>query len=121
LSLSALVAVYFLARQFAGNFFVFFLWLAYLPFSYATNLWFYFAEPLRGGAGSWNWIQFLPQFGGLHAFSLGMVQDFYRREAAWSAVANLGLWTAAAQGVAGGFQDFSPGRLVFISRSMAFK
>ena len=51
----------------------------------------------------------LPQFGGIHAYSLGMVHDAYRREDAWVALVNCGLWTAAA--VAAGVWLFSRKRL----------
>ncbi len=95
--LSAVMSLFFWMRLYLGNVTVFFLWLAFLPFSYATNLWYYYGAALREASTTgWSWIGFLPQFGGMHAFSLGVVQEFYYRTEAWLAVANLGLWTLLA-------------------------
>ncbi len=97
LGLAALVSLFFWLRQFLGNVTVFFICIALLPFSYASNLWYYYGATLRESLQTaWSWPQFLPQFGGLHAFALGLVQDFYFRPATWVAVANIGLWILLA-------------------------
>lgn len=96
LGLLCLVSIYFLMRNFLGNFMIFFLWLLLLPVIYVSNLWHYYAGVLREGAPQAPFLAFLPQFGGIHAHSLGMIHDFYRRDGTWHALAGTGVWTAIA-------------------------
>lgn len=96
LGITCLAALYFLMRNFLGNFMIFFLWLLVLPVIYFANLWRYFAGSLREGAPQVPVLGLLPQFGGLHAHSLGMVNDYFAREDTWRAVANCGIWTVLA-------------------------
>jgi hypothetical protein len=110
LSMACLVCIYFLLRSFLSNFMIFFLLLLLLPVLYIANLWRYLApEALREGAPQFPALGLLPQFGGLHAHSLGMVHEAFRRPDTWAAVANCGVWTAAA--LAAGLWIFSRKRL----------
>ena len=110
LSMACLASLYFLLRNFLGNFMIFFLWLFLLPILYVGNLWRYLAPAaLREGAPQFPVLGLLPQFGGIHAYSLGMVHDAYRGPDAWLALVKCGLWTAAA--VAAGVWIFSRKRL----------
>lgn len=109
LSMGCLVSLYFLMRHFFGNFIIFFLWLLLLPVIYVGNLWSYYAGVFREGAPRIPILGILPQFGGIHAYSLGLVGDVFLREDAWHAVANGSLWTAMA--LATGLWVFSRKRL----------
>jgi hypothetical protein len=91
-----LVSLYFLMRNFAGNFMIFFLWLLLLPVIYVVNLWTSYAGFLREGGGITRMINALPQFGGLHAWSLGTVSDFFMRPESWHALVNCSVWTAGS-------------------------
>jgi hypothetical protein len=93
-----LVSLYFLMRNFAGNFMIFFLWLLLLPVIYVVNLWTSFAGILREGGGITRFINTLPQFGGIHAWSLGTVSDFFMRPDSWHALVNCAVWTAVSLG-----------------------
>ncbi len=93
LSMACLIAMYFLARNFFGNFMIFFLSLLLLPVIYFGDLWHYYGGIFRAGASGMSVLDWLPQFGGIHAYSLGMVGDVFLRETAWQAVVNLVLWT----------------------------
>lgn len=110
LSMICLTSLYFLLRNFLGNFMIFFLWLFLLPIIYVGNMWRYFAPTaLREGVPQFPVLGLLPQFGGIHAHSLGMVHEAYRREDTWMALVNGGLWSVAA--VAAGMWIFSRKRL----------
>ena len=99
LSMACLVAVYFLMRNFLGNFMLFFLCLLFLPVIYVVNLWRYYGNVISEAGPVSRLIGMLPQFGGVHVWSLGLVSDTLRKDHAWHALANVGLWTAAAIGV----------------------
>ena len=109
LSMACLVSLYFLMRNFLGNFMIFFLWLLLLPILYVANLWKYYGGALREGSAHFSVVGLLPQFGGLHAHALGMVHDFFRRDESWQAMGNGALWTALA--LAAGLLVFSRKRL----------
>ncbi|MDB5049358.1 MAG: hypothetical protein JWO30_2429 [Fibrobacteres bacterium] len=96
LSMLCLVSLYFLMRNFLGNFMIFFLWLLMLPVIYVVNLWRYYAGFLREGGPLAEGINMLPQFGGIHVWSLGMVSDFFMRPESWHALANGALWSVVA-------------------------
>jgi hypothetical protein len=97
LSLACLVCLYFLMRNYMGNFIIFFLWLLLLPFIYLGNGWRYFApEAWREGVPAFFSLSFLPQFGGLHIHSLGQVGAMAPMEHAWVALLNCGAWTLGA-------------------------
>jgi len=51
----------------------------------------------------------LPQFGGIHAYSLGMIGDKFMRDETWHALANGAVWTVVA--VSAGLYLFSRKRL----------
>ncbi len=104
-----LVSLYFLLRNFLGNFMIFFLWLLLLPVIYVVNLWTYYAGVLREGGLFTKTVSLLPQFGGIHAWSLGMVSDFFQRPDSWHALANAAVWTAIS--LAAGVYLFSRKRL----------
>ncbi|MDB5106891.1 MAG: hypothetical protein JWP91_4580 [Fibrobacteres bacterium] len=104
-----LVSLYFLLRNFMGNFMIFFLWLLLLPVIYVVNLWRYYGGFLREGGLFTNTVNMLPQFGGIHAWSLGKVSDFFLREESWHALANGALWSVIA--VVTGLFLFSKKRL----------
>ncbi len=99
LSMTCLVTVYFLLRHFLRNFVIFFLSLLLLPVIYIGNLWRYYGGALREGVPHVPILGLLPQFGGIHAYSLGMVADAFIREDTWQALANGFGWTAMALGV----------------------
>jgi hypothetical protein len=99
LSMACLVSLFFLMRNFLGNFMIFYLWLLLLPVIYVVNLWRYYGNVISEAGLVSRLIGMLPQFGGLHAWSLGLVSDTFRREHAWHALANMGLWAAAAAGL----------------------
>jgi hypothetical protein len=109
LSMACLVSLYFLMRHFLGNFMIFFLWLLFLPVIYVGNLWRYYGGVLREGASRMPVFGILPQFGGIHAFSLGLVGDVFIRDETWHALANGALWTIVA--MATGLYAFSRKRL----------
>ncbi|MDQ3000149.1 MAG: hypothetical protein M3Y08_02635 [Fibrobacterota bacterium] len=109
LSMVCLVSLYFLMRNFLGNFMIFFLWMLLLPVIYVANLWRYYAGFLGEGGIFTNVINLMPQFGGIHAWSLGKVSDFFLREETWRALANCGLWSALA--IVSGLFVFSKKRL----------
>lgn len=96
LSMTCLVSIYFLLRHFLGNFLIFFLWLLLLPVIYVANLWHYYGGPLREGTHHTSIFGWLPQFGGIHAYSLGLVGDAFLRDETWSALVNGLAWTALA-------------------------
>jgi hypothetical protein len=97
LSMICLTSLYFLLRNFLGNFMIFFLWLFLLPIIYVGNLWRYLApETLREGVPQFPVLGLLPQFGGLHAHSLGMVHSAFERPDTWLSLVNCGLWAVAA-------------------------
>ncbi|MEO7424489.1 MAG: hypothetical protein ABI036_04830 [Fibrobacteria bacterium] len=96
LSMFCLVSLYFLMRNFLGNFTIFFLWLLLLPIIYVANLWTYYAGVLRESGALIKAINLLPQFGGIHAWSLGSVSDFFYREPSWHALLNGAAWTLAS-------------------------
>lgn len=97
LSLACLVSLYFLMRNFMGNFIIFFLWLLLLPFIYLGNGWRYFApEAWREGVPAFFSLSFLPQFGGLHIHALGKVQAMASVEHTAVAIVNCSLWTVGA-------------------------
>ncbi|HKP95699.1 MAG TPA: hypothetical protein VJ385_08075 [Fibrobacteria bacterium] len=96
LSMLCLVSLYFLMRNFLGNFMIFFLWLLLLPVIYVANLWRYYAGVLRDSGPLADLINMLPQFGGVHAWSLGTVSDFFLRSESWHALANVALWSLVA-------------------------
>lgn len=98
LSLTCLVSLYFFMRHFLGNFMIFFLWLLLLPILYVANLWQYYGGAFRAGSENHSVLEWLPQFGGIHAFSLGLVGDAFLRDETGFAVVNLGLWTSLALG-----------------------
>lgn len=104
-----LVSLYFLMRNFAGNFMIFFLWLLLLPVIYVVNLWSSYAGVLAEGGGFTRIINLLPRFGGIHAWSLGTVSDFFMRPESWLALANCAAWTAGSLAV--GLFLFSKKRL----------
>jgi hypothetical protein len=106
---SCLASLYFLMRHFMGNFMIFFLWFLLLPVIYVANLWRYYAGSLRESGPIANLINMLPQFGGVHAWSLGTVSDFFMRQESWHALANVALWSAVA--LATGLSVFSRKRL----------
>jgi hypothetical protein len=99
LALGCLTSLYFLMRNFLGNFMIFFLWLLLLPVIYVSNLWHYYAGVLREGAPEAPFLGFLPQFGGMHAYSLGLINEIYRRDNAWHAIVGVGIWTVLGLGV----------------------
>jgi hypothetical protein len=109
LSTFCLANLYFLMRNFMGNFTIFFLWFLLLPVIYVANLWRYYAGSLRESGPIANLINMLPQFGGVHAWSLGTVSDFFMRQESWHALANVALWSAVA--LATGLSVFSRKRL----------
>jgi hypothetical protein len=109
LSMLCLISLYLLMRNFLGNFMIFFLWLLFLPVIYVGNLWRYYGGALREGAPRVPLLGMLPQFGGIHAHSLGMVHDFFRRDETWQALANGTLWAAVS--LATGILLFSRKRL----------
>lgn len=96
LSMACMVGLYFLMRNFLGNFMIFFLWLLFLPVIYVVNLWRYYGNVIDEAGPVSRAIGMLPQFGGVHVWSLGVVSDSLRKEHAWHALANTGLWTAGA-------------------------
>lgn len=97
LSMACLASLYFLLRNFLGNFMIFFLWLFLLPIIYVANLWRYLApEALREGGPQFPALGLLPQFGGIHAHSLGMVHDAFSRPDTWVSLANGAVWTVLA-------------------------
>ena len=96
LSLACLISLYFLMRHFLNNFVIFFLWLLLLPVIYVSNLWHHYAGVLREGAPRAPFLAVLPQFGGIHAYSLGLINEIYRRDDAWQSLAGAGIWTAVA-------------------------
>jgi hypothetical protein len=104
-----LVSLYFLLRNLLGNFMIFFLWLLLLPVIYVVNLWSVYAGVLREGNGFTHAVNLLPRFGGIHAWSLGTVSDFFLRPESWHALANVAVWSAVA--VAVGVWSFSRKRL----------
>jgi hypothetical protein len=104
-----LVSLYFLMRNFMGNFMIFFLWLLLLPVIYVVNLWTHYAGFLREGGTFTRAVSLLPQFGGLHVWSLGAVRDFFWRPEAWHSMINAAVWTAIA--LAGGLFLFMKKRL----------
>jgi hypothetical protein len=109
LSMACIVGLYFLMRNFMGNFMIFFLWLLFLPVSYVVNLWRYYGNVISEAGPVSRIIGMLPQFGGVHAWSLGLVSDSLRKEHAWHALANMGLWAAIS--MAAGFYLFTRKRL----------
>jgi hypothetical protein len=109
LSMSCMVSLYFLMRNFLGNFMIFFLWLLLLPVIYVVNLWRYYAAFISEGGLIPRLVGLLPQFGGIHAWSLGAVSDFYLRDESWHALANTGAWAALSLGL--GLYLFSGKRL----------
>lgn len=97
LAMLCLVSLYFLMRNFMGNFIIFFLWLLLLPIIYFGNFWRYYApEALREGVPSFPALGILPQFGGIHAYSMGAVHPAFFREGTWVALVNCGLWAVVA-------------------------
>lgn len=97
LSMACLASLYFLMRNYMGNFIIFFFWLLLLPFIYLGNGWRYFApEEWRQGVPSFFSLGYLPQFGGLHIHVLGQVKAITPLEHTWVAWLNCSLWTAAA-------------------------
>ena len=97
LSLACLVCLYFLMRNYMGNFIIFFLWLLLLPFIYLGNGWRYFApEAWREGVPGFFSLSWLPQFGGLHVHALGLVKAMDPVEPTWVALLNASAWTVAA-------------------------
>jgi len=109
LSMTCLVGIFFLMRNFLGNFMIFFLCLLFLPIIYVVNLWRYYGNFISEAGLMSRVIGMLPQFGGVHVWSLGLVSDTLRREHAWHALANAGLWAAASVGL--GLLVFSRKRL----------
>jgi hypothetical protein len=77
---------------------IFFLWLLFLPVIYVVNLWRYYGNVISEAGPVARLIGMMPQFGGVHAWSLGVVSDGLRKEYAWHALANMGLWTGVAVG-----------------------
>jgi hypothetical protein len=97
LSLACLVCLYFLMRNYMGNFIIFFLWLLLLPFIYLGNGWRYFApEAWREGVPAFFSLSWLPQIGGLHIHALGRVGAMAPVEHTWAAMLNCGAWTLGA-------------------------
>ncbi len=109
LSMLCLVSLYFLMRNFLGNFMIFFLWLLLLPVIYVANLWGIYAGVLRESGAFAQTINLLPQFGGIHAWSMGTVSDFFMRDQSWHALINGAVWTVAA--LAAGLFIFARKRL----------
>lgn len=91
-----LVTLYFFMRHFLSNFLLFFLWLLLLPIIYVVNLWHYYGGALRAGTDPGSILGWLPQFGGMHAYSLGIIDDTFLRKDAWLALVNGALWTLLA-------------------------
>ena len=96
LGILCLVSLYFLMRNVLGNFMIFFLWILLLAVIYVVNLWSYYAGFLREGGLFTKAVNLLPQFGGIHAWSLGMVREFFYRPESWHALVNCSAWTAAS-------------------------
>lgn len=109
LSMACLVSLYFLMRHFLSNFMNFFIWLLLLPVIYVGNLWRYYAGMFRDGSPHVPILELLPQFGGIHAYSLGLIGDKFVRDDTWHALANGSVWTAVA--LAAGLYVFSRKRL----------
>ena len=109
LSMSCLVGLYFLIRNFMGNFMIFFLWLLFLPVIYFVNLWRHYGGILRDGESHSSLMGFFPQFGGIHAYSLGLVGDWFIRGDSLFALVNCTAWTVFALGA--GLYFFSKRRL----------
>lgn len=99
LAMFSMVSLYFLMRNFMGNFMIFFLWLLLLPVIYVVNLWRYYADFISEGGLFPRLVGMLPQYGGVHAWSLGTVSDFYYRPQSWHALANTSLWAAFSLGL----------------------
>ena len=109
LSMLCLVSLYFLMRNYLGNFILFFLWMLLLPIIYVVNLWGYYAGVLQEGNAFTELIDALPQFGGIHVWSLGVVSDFFLRPDSWHALVNGAVWSGIA--IAAGLFVFSRKRL----------
>jgi len=109
LSMACLVSLYFLMRNYFSNFLIFFIWLLLLPVIYVGNLWRYYAGMFRDGVPHVPILGMLPQFGGIHAYSLGMIGDKFMRDETWHALANGAVWTVVA--VSAGLYLFSRKRL----------
>lgn len=98
LSILCLVGLYFLMRNFLGNFMIFFLWLLMLPVIYAVNMWKYYGGWIQESGMFVTLIGLLPQFGGIHVHSLGSIIPGLLREQSWHALASGAIWSAAAIG-----------------------
>jgi hypothetical protein len=106
LTLACVIAVYFALRNLLRNFLIFFLWLLALPLFFFAGLWHCYADSLKGGLRT---LLILPQFGGLHAWALGVVlPSLYRPEADWAPV-NMILWSLAA---------FAVGLAIFLRKKL---
>ncbi len=92
LSQTVLLALFLALRQYMGAFALFFGFLLTLPILYIRQLWQYYGGIMRGDNAGETVFHVLPSFGGIHAFSLGVVQDFYYRESAWISLINISLW-----------------------------
>jgi hypothetical protein len=96
LSMACLISLYFLMRYFLGNFLIFFVWMLLLPVIYFGNLWRYYGGALRENVPQIPILGLLPQFGGIHAYSLGMVGDVFLRTDTWLALVSGAIWTMVA-------------------------
>lgn len=94
LGLLTLAAAYFALRAHLGNLSALFALLALLPLLYAVNLYHLYAGLGETGLLRGMMLVLFPQFGTLHALSLGWVQDFFARPGAV-----LGLWSVGAWGL----------------------
>lgn len=96
LSMLCLTCLFFLMRIFLGNFLIFFIWMLLLPVIYFGNLWQYYGGALRGITPKFPILALLPQFGGIHAYSLGLVGDTFLRTDTWLALVSGIVWTVLA-------------------------
>lgn len=96
LGMICLISLYFLMRHFMGSFMIIFVNLLLLPIIYVANLWRYYAGHIRENVPQFPLLGVLPQFGGVHAYSLGLIGDQFCREDTWLALLNVTAWTIVA-------------------------
>ena len=106
---TTVAALFFGLRQFLAAFPLFFGFLLVLPIFYVSQLWKYYGGILRGNTSIESELHWIPDFGGVHAFSLGVVQDFFYRPHAYWALINIVCWSIL--GLALGIWAFQRKRL----------
>jgi len=96
LAMTCLTSLFFLLRNYLSSYMIFFICLIGLPIIYGTNLWHYYAGALRGSEPHFSFLEILPQFGGVHAYSLGLIGDQFFRGDTWHALVNIFVWTVVS-------------------------